>query len=69
MEGRRRRTTRQGKAAEVDVQQTGDTYDWYVANGRLSAGEILYLPNGWWHYVDSTPHTVMTNVWARAEEM
>jgi hypothetical protein len=32
---------------------------------RLEAGDILYLPQGWWHYVDSLPQTVMTNVWAR----
>ena len=46
---------------------SSEVAQWQVA--RLSVGDILYLPNGWWHYVDSTPHTVMTNVWARAEEM
>jgi hypothetical protein len=29
----------------------------------LSAGDILYLPSGWWHHVVSTSHTLMTNVW------
>ena len=29
----------------------------------LSAGDILYLPSGWWHHVVSTSHTLMTNAW------
>lgn len=29
----------------------------------LRAGDILYLPLGYWHWVHSTPHAVMTNVW------
>lgn len=29
----------------------------------LSPGDLLFLPYGWWHYVESDPHTVMTNVW------
>ena len=45
---------------------TSEVAQWQVA--RLLAGDILYLPKRWWHYVDSTPHTVMTNVWARREE-
>ena len=42
---------------------TSDMSQWQVAH--LQAGDILYLPKGWWHYVDSIPQKVMTNVWAR----
>ena len=35
---------------------------WHVAH--LEVGDILYLPLGWWHFVDSIPRTVMTNTWA-----
>lgn len=42
---------------------TSNIEDWEVA--RLTAGDILYLPVGWWHYVDSEPRTVMTNVWSQ----
>eukprot|EP00966_Prymnesium_polylepis_P123564 2856950-Prymnesium_polylepis.1 len=34
---------------------------WQIAN--LGPGDLLYLPCGWWHYVVSEPHSVMTNVW------
>lgn len=34
---------------------------WRLAN--LGPGDLLYLPRGWWHYVVSEPHSVMTNVW------
>ena len=34
---------------------------WSVAD--LHPGDILYLPYGDWHWVYSTPHAVMTNVW------
>ena len=44
---------------------TSDRNQWQVAH--LQAGDILYLPKGWWHYVDSIPQTVMTNVWAQTE--
>lgn len=30
----------------------------------LQAGDVLYLPTRWWHYVVSHPHSVMTNTWA-----
>ena len=29
----------------------------------LDAGDILFLPHHWWHWVWSQPHTVMTNDW------
>ena len=29
----------------------------------LGPGDILFLPHSWWHYVDSEPHSVMTNLW------
>ena len=35
--------------------------NWFCA--ELSAGDVLYLPSGWWHYVESKAHTVMTNYW------
>ena len=35
--------------------------NWFRA--ELSAGDVLYLPSGWWHYVESKSHTVMTNYW------
>ena len=34
---------------------------WQIAN--LGPGDLLYLPRGWWHYVVSEPHSIMTNVW------
>ena len=30
----------------------------------LRPGDVFFLPAGWWHYVVSTPHCVMTNIWA-----
>jgi len=35
---------------------------WHVAH--LEVGDILYLPLGWWHFVDSVPRTGMANTWA-----
>lgn len=29
----------------------------------LEAGDILFLPHHWWHWVWSEPHTIMTNNW------
>jgi hypothetical protein len=29
----------------------------------LTAGDILYIPAGWWHYVESDPFSVMLNFW------
>lgn len=46
---------------------TSKTEDWEVA--ELAAGDILYLPIGWWHFVDSAPLTVMTNIWSRPREV
>ena len=34
---------------------------WRLAD--LHPGDVLYLPAGWWHYVVSEPHSIMTNVW------
>ena len=33
----------------------------------LVPGDILFIPAGEWHYVLSSPHTAMTNVWWPAE--
>ena len=41
---------------------SSEVEQWQVAH--LEAGDTLYLPLGWWHFVDSVPHTVMTNTWA-----
>lgn len=32
---------------------------------HLRPGDIFFLPRNWWHYVESGPHCVMTNVWVR----
>jgi ribosomal protein L16 Arg81 hydroxylase len=29
----------------------------------LEAGEMLYIPEGWWHYVVSEPNTLAVNFW------
>ena len=29
----------------------------------LQAGDVLYLPQGWWHAVVSEPLSIMTNIW------
>ena len=34
---------------------------WLYAD--LGPGDILFLPHSWWHFVDSEPHSVMTNLW------
>ena len=34
---------------------------WDVA--EVCAGDVLYIPRGWWHYVVSEPRSLMTNVW------
>jgi hypothetical protein len=34
---------------------------WRLAD--LHPGDVLYLPAGWWHYVVSESHSIMTNVW------
>ena len=34
---------------------------WLYAD--LGPGDVLFLPHSWWHYVDSEPHSVMTNLW------
>jgi hypothetical protein len=33
--------------------------------GRLEAGDALYIPSKWWHYVDSLSFTISVNVWWR----
>lgn len=30
---------------------------------QMEAGSLLYLPAGWWHYVESRPKTIMTCAW------
>ena len=35
---------------------------------ELGAGDVLYLPSGWWHYVESVPHSVMTNYWKHRQD-
>lgn len=34
---------------------------------NVPAGGLLYLPAGWWHFVESEPKTVMTCAWVEAE--
>ena len=34
---------------------------WMCAD--LGPGDLLFLPYGWWHWVESEPRSVMTNVW------
>ena len=34
----------------------------------LRAGDVLFLPAGWWHYVSSTPHCIMTNIWIKMHD-
>ena len=29
----------------------------------LTAGDMLYIPLGWWHYVESRPNSIMLNFW------
>jgi hypothetical protein len=45
---------------------TSNAEDWEVAH--LTAGDMLYLPVGWWHFVDSQPRTVMTNIWSQVPD-
>merc|ERR1712086_280101 len=33
----------------------------------LQPGEALYLPEGWWHQVDSSEGTVALNLWFRSK--
>lgn len=44
----------------------GDAHLWVAAH--LLPGDVLYLPFQWWHYVVSTRHCVMSNVWAHDGE-
>ena len=39
----------------------GCTMEPWVA--RLEAGDVLFLPQGWWHQVDSGTRTVALNYW------
>ena len=36
--------------------------DWLLA--ELAAGDALYVPPGWWHYVISQPHSIHTSMWS-----
>lgn len=29
----------------------------------LTPGDVLYIPLGWWHYVESAPNSIMLNFW------
>lgn len=42
-------------------RSTSTVAQWSVA--ALNGGDALFLPVGWWHFVSSEPHTVMTNIW------
>lgn len=54
--------TKRPKHNEVDdTPFDGVEREWLRV--ELLAGDALYLPAGWWHYVESVPHTVMTNYW------
>ena len=33
----------------------------------LHAGEMLYLPNGWFHHVENLGITMMANFWTRGK--
>jgi len=35
----------------------------YWKQAQLNPGDMLFLPRGYWHWVQSVPHTVMTNTW------
>lgn len=35
----------------------------YWQRAQLYPGDMLFLPQGYWHWVQSVPHTVMTNTW------
>ena len=35
--------------------------EWLYAD--LGPGDVLFLPQSWWHFVDSEPQSVMTNLW------
>jgi|TARA_B110000046_G_scaffold8412_1_gene8574 ribosomal protein L16 Arg81 hydroxylase len=37
--------------------------EWAYAS--LQSGDILYVPKTYWHWVQSTPRTIMTNDWIR----
>lgn len=30
---------------------------------QVKRGDILYIPEGWWHYIDSTPDTLAVSIW------
>lgn len=32
-------------------------------NVVLEAGDVLYLPHGWWHYVENLETAISINVW------
>ena len=40
--------------------------EWRMA--EVCAGDILYVPGGWGHYVVTEPRTVMTSLWFEAKE-
>ena len=35
---------------------------------RVQPGEMLLVPNRWWHFVASDPQTLMLNLWYQPEQ-
>ena len=42
--------------------------EWAWTRIELRVGDVMYLTSGWWHYVESVPHTVMTNYWKYSKD-
>ena len=51
-------------ARPLDSTAADSPCDWFRV--EVGPGDILYLPENWWHAVLSDPHTVMTNVWTQS---
>ncbi|GLD91662.1 hypothetical protein PINS_up000195 [Pythium insidiosum] len=49
----------------VDVQRLklGETLSTQGQTFCVGAGDALYIPEGWWHHVDSDPFTIAVNFW------
>lgn len=35
----------------------------------IPAGGLMFLPAGWWHFVESTPNTIMVCAWVEADSL